>query len=167
MHNFSAATLRRLSTRRQFISHVTLLIHSLTLVSLFIPSLLHLSLKQSKTGGKKKISSYMLFAKETRPKVIAEKPDLTFGEVGKELGARWRALSEEQKGAYKKWDIPSHRDSPRHPLCLGCILNLDIKSLLFGLQCSEKGLTTTLRTWAGGRVLFAHVAMARLASLPQ
>jgi hypothetical protein len=101
MHDFSAATLRRLSTRRQFISHVTLLIHSLTLVSLFIPSLLHLSLKQSKTGGKKKISSYMLFAKETRPKVIAEKPDLTFGEVGKELGARWRALSEEQKGAYK------------------------------------------------------------------
>jgi hypothetical protein len=46
-------------------------------------------------------------------------------------------------------------------------LNLDIKSLLFGLQCSEKGLTTKLRTWAGGRVLFAHVAMARLASLPQ
>ena len=76
----------------------------------------------------------MLFAKETRPKVIAEKPDLTFGEVGKELGARWRALSEEQKGAYKKWDIPSHRDYPRLPLCLGCILNLDIKSLLFGLH---------------------------------
>ncbi len=44
----------------------------------------------------------MLFAKEMRPKIIGEKPDLTFGEVGKELGARWRALSEEQKEGYKK-----------------------------------------------------------------
>lgn len=44
----------------------------------------------------------MLFAKETRPKVIAENPDLTFGEVGKELGARWRALTDAQKAEYKK-----------------------------------------------------------------
>jgi hypothetical protein len=84
---FSAATLRRLSTR----PHLFLTSHLST------PSL-----KPSKTSGKKKVTGYMLFAKETRPKVIAEKPDLTFGEVGKELGARWRALSEEQKGAYKK-----------------------------------------------------------------
>ena len=55
-----------------------------------------------KTSGKKKVTGYMLFAKEMRAKVIAETPDLSFGEVGKELGARWRALSEEQKGAYKK-----------------------------------------------------------------
>ncbi|KAL3786565.1 hypothetical protein ACHAW5_000511 [Stephanodiscus triporus] len=53
-------------------------------------------------SGKKKVTGYMLFAKEMRPKVIGEKPELTFGEVGKELGARWRALSEEQKAAYKK-----------------------------------------------------------------
>ena len=43
----------------------------------------------------------MLFAKETRPKVKEEHPDFTFGEVGKELGKRWRALTDEQKAAYK------------------------------------------------------------------
>ena len=44
----------------------------------------------------------MVFAKETRPKVIAEMPDLTFGEVGKEMGKRWRALTQAQKDAYKQ-----------------------------------------------------------------
>eukprot|EP00584_Thalassiosira_punctigera_P006296 CAMPEP_0172528858 /NCGR_PEP_ID=MMETSP1067-20121228/3092_1 /TAXON_ID=265564 ORGANISM="Thalassiosira punctigera, Strain Tpunct2005C2" /NCGR_SAMPLE_ID=MMETSP1067 /ASSEMBLY_ACC=CAM_ASM_000444 /LENGTH=67 /DNA_ID=CAMNT_0013312825 /DNA_START=127 /DNA_END=330 /DNA_ORIENTATION=+ len=59
--------------------------------------------KKAKAGGKKKkLSSYMLFAKETRPKVIEENPDFTFGEVGKELGKRWRALSDEEKAEYKK-----------------------------------------------------------------
>lgn len=38
---------------------------------------------------------------ENRPTVIKEKPDLTFGEVGKELGARWRALSDEEKAEWK------------------------------------------------------------------
>ena len=44
----------------------------------------------------------MLFAKETGPKVIPENPDMSFGEVGKELGARWRALTDAQKAEYKK-----------------------------------------------------------------
>ena len=45
----------------------------------------------------------MLFAKETRPTIKTELPDLTFGEVGKELGKRWRALTDAQKAEYKKW----------------------------------------------------------------
>ena len=44
----------------------------------------------------------MSFAKETRPKVIEENPDFTLGEVGKELGKRWRALSNDQKAEYSK-----------------------------------------------------------------
>jgi hypothetical protein len=52
-------------------------------------------------GSKKKLSSYMLFAKAERPKVKKEMPDLSFGEVGKELGKRWRALSDKQKAEYK------------------------------------------------------------------
>ena len=44
----------------------------------------------------------MLFAKETRPIVKEENPTFTFGEIGKEMGARWRALSDEAKAAYKK-----------------------------------------------------------------
>lgn len=51
--------------------------------------------------GKKKLSGYMVFAKEMRPKVVEENPDFTFGEVGKELGKRWRALSDEAKEEYK------------------------------------------------------------------
>eukprot|EP00571_Detonula_confervacea_P014304 CAMPEP_0172301090 /NCGR_PEP_ID=MMETSP1058-20130122/3041_1 /TAXON_ID=83371 /ORGANISM="Detonula confervacea, Strain CCMP 353" /LENGTH=69 /DNA_ID=CAMNT_0013011087 /DNA_START=56 /DNA_END=265 /DNA_ORIENTATION=+ len=53
-------------------------------------------------GGKKKLSNYMIFAKETRPTIKEELPDLTFGEVGKELGKRWRALTDDEKAAYKK-----------------------------------------------------------------
>ena len=52
--------------------------------------------------AKKPLSGYMLFAKEMRPKLKEESPDLTFGEVGKELGARWRALSDDEKAKYKK-----------------------------------------------------------------
>eukprot|EP00585_Thalassiosira_rotula_P009959 CAMPEP_0196158672 /NCGR_PEP_ID=MMETSP0910-20130528/45933_1 /TAXON_ID=49265 /ORGANISM="Thalassiosira rotula, Strain GSO102" /LENGTH=75 /DNA_ID=CAMNT_0041423581 /DNA_START=246 /DNA_END=473 /DNA_ORIENTATION=+ len=52
-------------------------------------------------GGKKKLSNYMLFAKDTRPKIIEENPDLTFGEVGKELGKRWRALTDDEKAEWK------------------------------------------------------------------
>jgi hypothetical protein len=44
----------------------------------------------------------MLFAKETRPEIVKKNPDMPFGEVGKELGARWRALSDAEKAAYKK-----------------------------------------------------------------
>ena len=36
-----------------------------------------------------------------RPKVIKDKPDLTFGEVGKELGSRWRALGDKEKETWK------------------------------------------------------------------
>ena len=53
-------------------------------------------------GGGKKISGYMLFCKEQRPIVKEENPDMTFGELGKELGKRWKALSDADKEGYKK-----------------------------------------------------------------
>lgn len=43
----------------------------------------------------------MLFAKETRPKVKEDNPELTFGGIGKKMGEMWRALSEKEKQAYK------------------------------------------------------------------
>jgi len=43
----------------------------------------------------------MLFAKEMRPVVKEENPEFSFGEIGKELGARWRALTDDEKEAYK------------------------------------------------------------------
>lgn len=44
----------------------------------------------------------MFFANEQREKVRAEKPDISFGQIGKELGERWKKLSETQKGPYEK-----------------------------------------------------------------
>ncbi len=52
--------------------------------------------------AKKPLSGYMLFAKEIRPTIKEENPEMSFGELGKELGARWRALSDEEKAEYKK-----------------------------------------------------------------
>lgn len=57
--------------------------------------------KKKSAGGKKKVSGYMLFCKEQRPIVKKEMPDLTFGQIGKELGKRWKALSEKEKEGYK------------------------------------------------------------------
>ena len=51
---------------------------------------------------KKAPGPYMLFCKETRPKIVKENPDMAFGEVGKALGAAWGKLSAKDKAAYKK-----------------------------------------------------------------
>ncbi|TKA76653.1 Non-histone chromosomal protein 6 [Cryomyces minteri] len=61
-------------------------------------------------GGKKKkdpnmpkrgLSAYMFFANEQRDKVRDDNPGIKFGEVGKVLGERWKALSEKQRVPYE------------------------------------------------------------------
>jgi len=44
----------------------------------------------------------MFFNMATRPKVVEENPGIAFGEVGKKLGAMWKALSEEDKQPFAK-----------------------------------------------------------------
>ena len=44
---------------------------------------------------------YMLFCKAERPKIVAANPKFTFGEVGKELGAKWRGMTDAQKLKFK------------------------------------------------------------------
>jgi len=56
---------------------------------------------EKKSAGKKKLSGYMKFSQERRPGLKTEQPDLTFGEIGKALGAEWKALSEADKAKYK------------------------------------------------------------------
>ena len=62
--------------------------------------------KSAKPAAKDKVKKapgpYMVFCKEMRPKIIKAKPSLTFGEVGKALGAEWKKLSDAQKAKYKK-----------------------------------------------------------------
>ncbi|KAH7400570.1 nucleosome binding protein [Phaeosphaeria sp. MPI-PUGE-AT-0046c] len=61
-------------------------------------------------GGKKKkdpnapkrgLSAYMFFANEQRDKVREDNPGIKFGEVGKQLGEKWKALSEKQRIPYE------------------------------------------------------------------
>ncbi|KAI9653785.1 MAG: Non-histone chromosomal protein 6 [Alyxoria varia] len=62
-------------------------------------------------GGKKKkdpnapkrgLSAYMFFANDQRDKVRSDNPNMKFGEVGKVLGERWKALTDAQKAPYEK-----------------------------------------------------------------
>ena len=67
--------------------------------------------KQPPKSPKKKVAKedkpkrapgpYMLFCKAERPKIVAANPKFTFGEVGKELGAKWRGMSDAQKAKFK------------------------------------------------------------------
>jgi len=61
-------------------------------------------------GGKKKkdpnapkrgLSAYMFFANEQREKVREDNPGIKFGEVGKLLGEKWKALSDKQRAPYE------------------------------------------------------------------
>jgi protein involved in polysaccharide export with SLBB domain len=51
-------------------------------------------------GAKKPLSGFMKFCKEKRPEVMRENPGIEFQNVGKELGKKWRALSEAEKKRY-------------------------------------------------------------------
>lgn len=58
------------------------------------------SLKEEKTrksGKKRALSGFMKFSMKERASVLKENPDIEFGAVGKELGKRWRALSDAEK----------------------------------------------------------------------
>jgi len=66
--------------------------------------------KTTTRGGKKKkdpnapkrgLSAYMFFANEQRENVRAENPGIAFGQVGKVLGERWKALSDKQRAPYE------------------------------------------------------------------
>ncbi|KEF60881.1 non-histone chromosomal protein 6 [Exophiala aquamarina CBS 119918] len=44
----------------------------------------------------------MFFANDQRENVREENPGITFGQVGKVLGDRWKALTEKQREPYEK-----------------------------------------------------------------
>jgi hypothetical protein len=53
----------------------------------------------------------MFFANEQRDNVREENPGVTFGQVGKILGERWKALSEKQRAPY---DAKAAADKKRY-----------------------------------------------------
>lgn len=58
--------------------------------------------KKSKDPNKPKrgLSAFILFSQAVRPELMLENPDIKFGDVGKQLGERWRALSDDDKKPY-------------------------------------------------------------------
>ncbi|EFY90852.1 hypothetical protein MHUMG1_06759 [Metarhizium humberi] len=56
---------------------------------------------KKKRGPKRGLSAYMFFANEQRENVRAENPNITFGQVGKVLGERWKALNDKQRAPYE------------------------------------------------------------------
>ena len=58
--------------------------------------------KKDPLAPKKPLSAFLEFSIEERPKVVAEMGQISFSEVGKELGSRWRNLSLEKKEVYQE-----------------------------------------------------------------
>jgi len=56
--------------------------------------------KKDANAPKRALSSYMYFMKQMRSKYKDENPDLTFGALGKFMGAKFRELSDEDKQEY-------------------------------------------------------------------
>ena len=55
----------------------------------------------------KKLSGFMLFSKEMRPRVIADGQGLSFGDISKRLGELWRGLPDAEKARYNRTCVPA------------------------------------------------------------
>lgn len=62
---------------------------------------LYLTTTTDPNAPKRGLSAYMFFANEQRENVREENPGITFGQVGKLLGERWKALNEKQRAPYE------------------------------------------------------------------
>lgn len=58
--------------------------------------------KKDPDAPKRSLSAYMFFANENRDIVRAENPGISFGQVGKMLGEKWKELSSDDKAPYEK-----------------------------------------------------------------
>jgi hypothetical protein len=58
--------------------------------------------KEKKAKGTRKLSPYMKFAQEARPKILKENPEMKSDiiGVGRKIGEMWRALSDTEKARY-------------------------------------------------------------------
>jgi hypothetical protein len=78
--------------------------------------------KTNADGSPKKprpLSSYMFFFKTIRAKVASENPSLKTTEIGRKLGEMWRALSEDEKKAFKSNELASQPAVSKDVVCCG------------------------------------------------
>lgn len=67
--------------------------------------------KKDPDAPKRSLSAYMFFANDNRDIVRAENPGILFGQVGKMLGEKWKALTSEEKVPY---DTKAETDKKRY-----------------------------------------------------
>ncbi|KAL2867100.1 high-mobility group nucleosome-binding protein [Aspergillus lucknowensis] len=57
--------------------------------------------KKDPNAPKRGLSAYFFFANENRDKIREDNPGIAFGQVGKMLGEKWRALSDKERKPYE------------------------------------------------------------------
>ena len=55
-----------------------------------------------KTKRKQAPTAFLLYAKDTRPKLKAENPEITFADIGRRLGEGWKDMPEEERKSYEE-----------------------------------------------------------------
>ena len=48
----------------------------------------------------KKVSNFQNYCRIQRPKIKSDKPDISFGDMNKELGRLWKGLSSDEQNSY-------------------------------------------------------------------
>jgi len=67
--------------------------------------------KKDPNAPKRNLSVYMIFSNKMRPILKAEKPELSFGDLAKEISEKFRKLTDEDKKEYE--DLAS-KDKERY-----------------------------------------------------
>ncbi|KAJ5539820.1 non-histone chromosomal protein 6 [Penicillium frequentans] len=67
--------------------------------------------KKDPNAPKRGLSAYMFFANDNRETVREENPGISFGQVGKALGEKWKALSDSER---KPYDDKAAADKKRY-----------------------------------------------------
>jgi hypothetical protein len=58
--------------------------------------------RKDPNAPKQPLTAYVIFSNEVRDQVINENPDANFGEIGKIIGAKWRALVPDDRKPYEE-----------------------------------------------------------------
>jgi high mobility group protein B1 len=48
------------------------------------------------------MTAFLFYSMDVRPSIVEEVPKVPFGEIGKRVGAKWKALTDEQKQPYQR-----------------------------------------------------------------
>ena len=67
--------------------------------------------KKQKTGPKRATTAYFFFTADMRERVKEENPDLKVTEIAKVIGAKWKALTDEEK---QKYNDMADKDKERY-----------------------------------------------------